>query len=130
MATPKFIFTSYKKSFKVLVENLEQLSVEQIQEIEQFVSNRKGIFDFNNYTFVIQKRLEFNEFVKLLQESKLKAICQDKPIVMADKPRVGFGQYKGMTYDDIPDSYLLWLKTNYNGPDREIINKELKKRRL
>ena len=130
MATPKFIFTSYKKSFKVLVENLEQLSVEQIQEIEQFVSNRKGIFDFNNYTFVIQKRLEFNEFVKLLQESKLKAICHDKPIVMADKPRVSFGQYKGMTYDDIPDSYLLWLKTNYNGADRETINKELKKRRL
>ena len=130
MATPKFVFTSYKKSFKVLVENLEQLTVEQIQEIEQFVLNRKGIFDFNNYTFVIQKRLEFNEFVRLLQQSEFKAICHDNPVVLATKPRVAFGQYKGMTYDDLPDSYLLWLKTNYNGADRELIDRELKKRRI
>jgi len=130
MATPKFIFTSYTKSFKVLVENLEELSVDQIQEIEQFVSNRKGIFDFNNYTFVIKKRLEFNEFIRLLQQSKLKAISQDNPVVLAAKPRISFGQYKGMTYDDLPDSYLLWLKTNYNGPDRETINNELKRRKL
>lgn len=130
MATPKFIFTSYTKSFKVLVENLEKLSVEQIQEIESFVSNRKGIFNFNNYTFVIQKRIEFNEFVKLLKLSDLTAICIDKPVVAAFKPRVGFGQYKGMSYDELPDSYLIWLKTNYNGPDREAINKELKRRKL
>jgi len=130
MATPKFVFTSYKKSFKVLVENLEQLSVEQIQEIEQFVSNRKGIFDFNNYTFVIQKKLEFNEFVRLLKQSELKAVCHDNPVVLATKPRVGFGQYKGMIYDDLPDSYLIWLKTNYSGKDRNIIVKEIKKRKL
>ena len=130
MATPKFIFTSYSKSFKVLVENLEQLSIEQIQEIEAFVSNRKGIFNFNNYTFLIQKRIEFGEFVKLLKLSDLKAICVDKPTMAAQKPRVGFGQYKGMCYDELTDSYLIWLKTNYNGADREHITKELKRRRL
>lgn len=130
MSTPKFIFTSYSKSFKVLVENLESLTVEQIQEIERFVAERKGVFDFSNYSFVIQKRLEFNDFVKLLQQSDLKALCYDKPIVHSFKPRVGFGQYKGMTYDELPDSYLIWLKTNYSGIERENINSELKKRKL
>jgi len=130
MSIPKFVFTSYQKSFKVLVENLEQLSVDQIQEIERFVSNRKGIFDFNNYTFVIQKRLEFSEFVKLLEVSQLKVICLDNPVVLKERERIGFGQYKGMTYDELPDPYLTWLKTNYSGKDRDIIAKELKKRKL
>ena len=130
MAIASFVFTSLSNSFKVHVQNLEKLSVTQIQEIESFVIKRKGVFDFTNYTFVIRKRLEFNEFEKLISLSKLEAKCIDKPLLQHSKPRVGFGQYKGMTYDELPDSYLLWLKTNYNGKDRTIIDKELKKRRL
>jgi len=130
MAVPKFIFTQYSKSFKVFIQNLEQLSVSQIQEIESFVLKRKGIFDFNNYTFVIQKKLEFSEFLKLIKLSELSAICFDKPIVKAPKERIGFGQYKGMTYDELPDAYILWLKSNYHGTDRDIISKEVKKRKI
>ncbi len=92
--------------------------------------NRKGIFDFTNYTFVIQKRLELEKFVKLLKFSELKAISIDKPVVLAFNPRIAFGQYKGMAYEDLTDSYLLWLKTNYNGQDRETIAKKLKKCKL
>lgn len=44
MIKPHFIFTSYKNSFSVKVKNLEKLTVEQIQTIERFVSQRKGIF--------------------------------------------------------------------------------------
>jgi len=130
MGIPKFVFTAYRHSFRVHVENLESLSVAKIQEIENFVSNRKGKFDFNSYSFVIQKHLEFQEFTKLVQESGLNAQCIDNPIVVAPKARVGFGQYKGMTYEELPDTYLIWLKTNYNGPDRKKIESELSKRRL
>ena len=130
MATPLLIFTSLKNSFKVKVENLESLSISQIQEIESFVQNRKGIFDFNTYTFNIQKKLEFHEFEKLIELSSLNARCQDDPIISQVKPRVTFGQYKGMQYAELPDSYLLWLKGNYAGADRTIIEEEIKKRKL
>ena len=51
MNKARFIFTKLSHSFTVKVLNLESLSVEQIQEIEQFVKQRNGLFDFNTYTF-------------------------------------------------------------------------------
>jgi hypothetical protein len=130
MATPRFTFTSFEKSFRVLVDNLEELSVAQIQEIESFVQQRKGIFDFNSYSFSIQKRLSFSEFVSLLKELNFEARCTEQPIVQKVQERVSFGQYKGMQYNELTDSYLLWLKTNYSGKDRKIIEDELKRRGL
>ena len=130
MAIAKFIFTDYKHSFKVVVENLEKLSVEDIQSIEAFVSMRKGIFDFNNYSFIIQKKIDFYEFTKLIENSSINAFCIHKPQIVLNKKRVGFGQYKGMQYSEIPDSYLLWLKSNYNGVDKKTIEKEIIFRKL
>lgn len=119
------IFTRYTNSFSVLVKNLEDLSVEQIQEIEAFVSNRNGIFDFDTYTFTIQKKLEFNEFVSLIEYTSLKATCEEIVLKIQQKVKVEFGKYKGMFYSDIPDAYLLWLKSNYRGKDRDIVDAEL-----
>jgi len=130
MQKPKFIFTAYQKSFKVLIENLEKLSVEQIQEIENFVSIRKGVFDFNTYTFVIQKKIEFEEFTKLLSLLSFNAITINCPLIKKEKKRVSFGQYKGMYFDELPDSYLLWLKSNYHGTEKKSIEEELKHRKL
>lgn len=130
MAHPKFIFTALANSFKVVVENLEQLEVDQIVAIEEFVQKRKGVFDFNTYSFVIQKRLEFSEFQKLIKNLNFEVTCIDKPLEVKVKPKIGFGQYKGMQYNEIPDSYLLWLKSNYNGKDKDIIFAELKRRKL
>ncbi|MDQ7043342.1 MAG: DUF3820 family protein [Sulfurimonas sp.] len=130
MSKPFFVFTAYKTSFKVLVKNLESLSVTQIQNIQEFVSTRKGLFDFNTYSFVIQKKIEFEEFVKILKLSSLEASCIDRPLIRQIKPRVSFGQYKGMLYAELPDSYLLWLKENYSGAQKNILNEELKRRSL
>lgn len=130
MAHPKFIFTSLKNSFKVVVQNLEELEVKQIVAIEAFVQKRKGIFDFKSYSFVIQKRLEFSEFQKLIKSLNFEVICINKPLEIKRNPKISFGQYKGMQYNEIPDSYLLWLKNNYNGKDKDIIISELKRRKL
>jgi hypothetical protein len=129
-AKPYFVFTKFHNSFSVHVENLEQLSVEQIQTIESFVKQRKGLFDFNTYTFVIQKRLEFSEFILLLQESAIDAACEENFLKIQQTQRVEFGKYKGLAYSDLPDSYLLWLKSNYSGKNRETIDAELKFRNL
>lgn len=125
-----FIFTKYTNSFNVYIKNLEELSVEQIQEIEHFVKNRKGFFDFETYSFVIQKKIEFHEFVSLLKHIGIPSYCEEKVLLTETKARIDFGKYKGMQYSEVPDSYLVWLKSNYRGKDREIIDNELKNRSL
>ena len=127
---PKFYFTELAHSLKVEVKNLEALSVAQIVAIEQFVEKRRGVFDFSTYTFVLQKKLTFEEFSKLIQESKLDAIVINNPLKVEAEKRVSFGQYKGVSYSEIPDSYLLWLKSNYHGKEQSYIDAELKKRKL
>ncbi len=130
MAAANFIFTKHPNSFSVYVDNLEYLSVEQIQKIEAFVKERKGVFDFSSYTFVIQKRLEFNEFVDLVSKSLGNVKCEEKILKIKQNERVEFGKYKGMFYSELPDSYLLWLKSNYKGKQRDIIEAELNFRGL
>ena len=130
MIKANLVFTQYAKSFNVHITNLEQLSVEQIQEIENFVKIRNGIFDFNAYSFSIQKKIEFPEFVELIQYSNIQAKLSEHIIQVKFQPRVSFGQYKGMQYNELPDSYMLWLKSNYRGYDRDAIEKELKRRKL
>jgi len=125
-----FHFTALAHSFKVHVSNLALLSVEQIQEIESFVQKRNGVFDFNTYSFSLQKKIEFNEFVKLINNSSIEAICINEPLISKVQARISFGQYKGMYYNELPDSYLIWLKGNYSGLQRETIMGELQKRGL
>jgi hypothetical protein len=130
VARAVFVFTSLKNSFKVYIENLEKLSVEQIIEIEEFVSKRKGLFDFNTYTFSIQKKIDFFEFEQLIKYANINAICREEALEKGSQERVGFGYYKGMLYSELPDSYIIWLNSNYIGSDKKIITQEIKKRRL
>jgi len=130
MPLPRFNFTSYSSSFKVVVDNLESLTVEQIEEIERFVSQRKGVFDFNTYSFSIQKRVSFREFKELVEQLGMKTICVESSLIEKREARISFGQYKGMAYSKLPDSYLQWLKSNHIGKDRAHIEKECKKRAL
>jgi hypothetical protein len=68
--------------------------------------------------------------VSLIEHSDIKARCEENIIEVKSQPRVGFGQYKGMQYSDLANSYMIWLKANYRGYDRELIEAELKKRNL
>ena len=131
MPKPHFIFTRRKNSFSVHIPNLEELHVNDIQEIETFVANRKGIFDFNTYTFVIPKKIEFQEFVALLESLNFDAECSENRLIEASKNNtVSFGQYKGMLYTDLPDVYLIWLQNNYRGRDLKRIQQEIQNRNL
>ena len=128
MKKVKFVFRKFSSSFSVKIENLEELSVAQIQQIQRFVQDRNGIFDFEKYEFVIQKKLEYEEFKKLLEFCHIEAITTEKLKELKSYHRVSFGKYKGMFYKDIPSSYLLWLQSNYYGSDREVLEREIKAR--
>ncbi|MBU1658304.1 DUF3820 family protein [bacterium] len=130
MTRPKFIFTKHARFFSVYIENIEQLSVLQIQNIENFVKIRKGVFDFDTYSFVIQKNLEFQDFISLIGHCSIDAICKEKNFQIQSEAKIEFGKYKGMQYTEVPDSYLMWLRSNYKGKDRNIIEAELKIRNI
>jgi len=131
MPKPHFIFTQRKNSFSVHIPNLEELSVSDIQAIQTFVTNRKGIFDFNSYTFSIPKRIEFYEFVSLLKHLGMQAECTQKEMILEPQSNiVSFGEYKGMPYSKLPNAYLIWLKHNYRGKELEYIQQELQRRAL
>ncbi|WP_373071046.1 putative quorum-sensing-regulated virulence factor [Sulfurimonas sp.] len=130
MPKAQLVFTRYKNSYKVDIPNLEELSVEQIKELQHFVSFRNGMFDFNNYSFTIQKTLEYDDFFKLINELKIEATCEENRKQFKEVARVGFGQYKGMPVSDLPDSYLLWLKNNYHGEQKDIFLAEISRRKL
>ena len=130
MPKAKLLFTKYNNHIDVKVENLEQLSVEEIKKIEAFVKLRNGIFDFNTYSFSLQKRLEFGEFEKVVTNSTLSAVCKENIKEIETKSRVGFGNYKGMLYSELPDSYMIWLKDNYSGYDKEKVQEELRNRKM
>jgi hypothetical protein len=130
MAKAHFVFTQLENSLRVHVSNLEELTIADIQKIEDFVAKRKGYFDFNSYSFVLQKRLEYDSFVKLVKESGLEVSFENRPLERKFLPRIGFGQYKGIYYNELPTSYLQWLENNYNGKEKSLIVDELKSRKL
>ena len=130
MIKANLVFTKYHNSYSVHIVNLENLEVQQIKQLQDFVSSRNGVFDFESYSFTIQKKIEFFEFEALIRHCDIQATCQENIILHKTQPRIGFGQYKGMQYNELSDSYLLWLKVNYRGSDREIIDKELIRRKL
>jgi len=130
MVKAQLVFTKYAHSYKVDIPNLEELSVQQIKQLQDFVSFRNGMFDFDTYSFKIQKTLEYHEFVKLIKELNIESTCKENRELYKEIPRVGFGQYKGMPISDLPDSYLLWLKSNYHGEQKDIFLKEITKRKL
>lgn len=130
MPKPHFLFCAHRDSYSVKVQNLESLSVAQIVEIEAFVKSRKGIFDFNTYTFAIQKRVSFEEFAHLLGTLHYDVFLQELKEESKTLPRVAFGEYKGMFFSELPQGYLLWLEANYFGTQKALISEELKKRPL
>jgi len=130
MEKAELVYTQYKNYFRVEIKNLEKLSIKQIQQLEEFVKKRNGFFDFHHYCFDIQKRIDFQTFQKLIEHSLIEANCKESIIEEENEERIGFGQYKGVAYSDLPDSYLLWLLSNYRGYDREKIEQEVQKRGL
>lgn len=130
MPKPILVFTKKKNSFTIYVKNMEQLNVVQIQKLEAFVKIRNGLFDFEKYEFSINKNIEFFEFVSLVEHVQLDAICEENIVYSKNQPRISFGQYKGMQICDLDDTYLIWLKGNYRGEQRALIDNEIASRGL
>lgn len=133
MVRPLLRFVAHYDHFAVKVENLSELTVEQIQKLEKFASDRRGRLDFTSATIHIGKRIDFDDFNRILELSAIKADTIESE-VRAEKDAapvdavIGFGKYRGMQYSQIPLEYLLWLKKNYHGLERPTVEHELMRR--
>ena len=130
MPIPKLIFTKYHDSFIVEVKNMELLEVLQIKQLQDFVKKRKGIFDFQTYSFKINKKIQYTDFIDLLKHLNIDANVEENILKVKQNIKVDFGKYKGMFFSELPDSYLLWLKSSYMGKNRDDIDVEIKSRNL
>lgn len=134
MALPLLRFVAYSEYYTVTVENLTALTVAQIQELEAYARQRRGRLDFATGRMRIAKRIDFDHFNKTLELCGIKADTVASEVInqleTPSNAAVGFGKYKGMCYSELPEEYLLWLKRNYHGREREFIEQELRSRSL
>ena len=134
MALPLLRFVAYKDYYTVRIENLTRLSVPQIRQLEAYAVERRSVLDFSTASMRIWKRIDYAHFNKTLELAGIDADTIESEVVHPhppmDNPVIGFGKYKGMHYADLPEEYLLWLKHNYNGPQRQTIEQELRNRSL
>lgn len=134
MALPLLRFVAYADYYTVTIENLAALTVPQIQQLETYALQRRGRLDFSNASMRIAKRITFDHFNKTLELCGITADTIQSEVLsqigtMPDAT-VGFGKYKGMCYSELPQEYLLWLKRNYQGHEREFVEQELRNRSL
>lgn len=134
MTPPRLRFVSYSEYYMIIVENLPELSVNQIRQLEAFAEQRRARLDFTNATIRIGKRITFDHFNRTLELCGINAdTIESEPLnqieTLPETP-IGFGQYKGMSYSELPEDYLLWLKFNYRGRERELVDQELQRRSL
>lgn len=138
MARPLLRFIAFYDHCKIRVENLEALTVPQIQKLEAFALQRRSRLDFATSEMVIWKRIDYAHFNRLIEASGIAADTVESEIrkpaasseAVTPDPVVGFGKHRGMRYRDLPEHYLMWLKSNYSGPERGFIEAELSRRHL
>jgi hypothetical protein len=138
MALPLLRFVAYRDYYTVRIENLTELTVPQIRQLEAYAAERRSLLDFSTATMKIWKRVDYAHFNKTLKLAGIAADTIESEVVRPDSmpaapakdPVVGFGKHRGMRYGDLPEGYLLWLKNNYSGPERGLIEAELTRRGL
>ena len=132
------LFFEHKNSFTLQLLNLESLSVSQIQDLENFTSKRRGIFDIIKKRISIQKRLKQEDVKKLFELLNIDVYFTEKSEITTKKKSesksetntrsksktetpallnssIPFGKFKGSLYGDLSNSYIFWLskKVNY-----------------
>jgi hypothetical protein len=141
MTLPLLRFVASRDYYTIRIENLEALSVPQIRQLEAFAMQRRSTLDFQTASIRIWKRIDYHHFNKTLEAAGIAADTIESEIVRspsaaAEAPpervtaKVGFGKHRGIAYAELPESYLLWLKMNYSGPERHYIDQELAARNL
>ena len=128
----KLAYTQYSREFTCKIENINELSVETLQELEKFASARSGKLDYTSESFTIPKRIELHHLQELFQLKNMDVFiteAEPKRQKISQNATINFGKFKGQKWEDLEEEYLVWLTHNLNSQDREVAINELASRK-
>ncbi len=124
-------YTQYSREFTCKIENINELSVQTLQELEKFAAARSGKFDYTTESFTIPKRIELHHLQELFQLMDMDVFiteCEPRRQKISEEATINFGKFKGQKWVDLDLDYLEWLSKNLQSQDREVALNELASR--
>lgn len=125
-------YTQYSKKFICKIENINELSVQTLQTLEDFASSRSGSLDYEKESFSIPKRIEIQHLRELFKLKELDVFITEKEAqtnFIANTATINFGKFKGTKWSELETPYLTWLTKNLNSDDRQTAIAELERRK-
>lgn len=128
----KLTYTQYPRYFRCKIENINELSVQNLQELEAFASARSGQLDYQSESFIIPKRIEIQYLQELFNLKGIEVfITEQEPqkYKISQNATINFGKFKGQKWSDLDEEYLKWLSQNLSSDDRQTALNELSQRK-
>ena len=128
----KLTYIQYGKYFVCKIENINELSVQTLQQLEDFASSRSGSLDYEKESFTIPKRIELHHLQELFHLKGMEVFISEgepRKQKISHTATINFGKFKGQKWTDLEDDYLLWLTKNLNSDDRQVAIAELEARK-
>ncbi len=125
-------YTQYARYFSCKIDNINELSVETLQKLENFAADRSGTLDYEKESIIIPKRIELQYLQDLFQLKGLDVFITEKEPqkhAISQNAIINFGKFKGQKWTELSDDYLTWLSKNINSEDRQTALVELERRK-
>jgi len=114
------------------IDNINELSVQTLQTLEEFAAHRSGSLDYSKESFCIPKRIEKHHLQELFELKGMEVFITEKEPQrhrIASTATINFGKFKGTKWSELEERYLVWLTKNLNSDDRQTAIAELERRK-
>jgi uncharacterized protein (DUF3820 family) len=128
----RLAYTQYHREFVCKIENIQELSVQTLQELEDFASQRSGKLDYTTESFTIPKRIELQHLQEIFRAKGMDVFITEhepKKSAISETATINFGKFKGQKWTDLEEDYLKWLSQNISSQDKQTALAELDRRK-
>lgn len=128
----RLAYTQYHREFVCKIENIQELSVQTLQELEEFATARSGKLDYNTESFTIPKRIEIQHLQEIFKAKGMDVFITEqepKKSEISQSAMINFGKFKGQKWTDLDAEYLVWLSQNISSQDKQVALAELDRRK-
>lgn len=125
-------YIQYNREFVCKIENIQELSVQTLQALEEFASVRSGKLDYTTESFTIPKRIELQHLQEIFKAKGMDVFITEKEpkkSEISQSATINFGKFKGQKWTDLDAEYLLWLSQNISSQDKQVALAELDRRK-
>ncbi len=128
----RLAYTQYHREFVCKIENIQELSVQTLQELEEFASARSGKLDYTTESFTVPKRIELQHLQEIFRAKGMNVFITEhepKKSAISETATINFGKFKGQKWTDLEEDYLIWLSHNISSQDKQTALAELDRRK-